>query len=189
MYLVSENDDDAKELVFKKYKPIITKMAKLFYEQAKDCGLTVEDFIQEGYYALACAVSNYSDKDSMFYTYALISIKSKMRNLVNKNRTLKNMALNTSCSLYIQPNIDKDGILLDIIEDPNEVLPDVELEKRELIDAFKELLYELPIDDSIVLELKWNGFSYPEISKLLNINIKKIGYILNKVKKKLNNIH
>ena len=47
MYLVEEENDDARELLFEKYKPIIYRLAISYQKEAKQYGLELEDLIQE----------------------------------------------------------------------------------------------------------------------------------------------
>ena len=49
MYLVEEENDDARELLFEKYKPIIYRLAISYQKEAKQYGLELEDLIQEEY--------------------------------------------------------------------------------------------------------------------------------------------
>lgn len=185
MYMVAENDDSAKELMFEKYKPIIEKYARKYYAVGKNFGLELDDFIQEGYFGLYCALSNYTPfKNTIFYTYAIISIKSKMNNLLINSSNGKSSVLNNSLSL--NQYLDEDGTtLFDFIEDKNALIPDIEVERKELVAEIKRNIYELQLDESIVFELKFNGFSIKDISKLLSISEQKARNILSRVKKKL----
>ena len=48
LYLVSENSEEAKEIIFKKYKPIIEMKANKLKDVAESCGYDINDLIQEG---------------------------------------------------------------------------------------------------------------------------------------------
>ena len=45
IYMVEENDD-ARELLFDKYKPIVKKMASKYKMEASKVGLDIDDLIQ-----------------------------------------------------------------------------------------------------------------------------------------------
>lgn len=183
--MIGEKSDDATNLLFEKYKPIILKLAIEYYKYGRNFGLEYQDFIQEGYLGLASAIRNYSDnKNILFYTYALICIRSKMSNLIRRSSTNKNYALNSSLSLFSAVD-DTSKELIDCVSDNNAVMPDIELEKGEVINKLKNTIYDLDLLKGSILELKYNGFSNKEIAKLLNITTSKVSYILLFVRKKL----
>ena len=139
MYMISENDEDAKEIMFKKYQPIVYKFAKKYYQIGKNYGLELDDVIQEGYVGLYIAINNYKeDKNCLFYTYASITIASKLKNLIKTHSTNKHLALNNYISLnsYVD-NEECDSELVDFIEDSKEVLPDVEAEIQDFYNKIK----------------------------------------------------
>ena len=143
MYMISENDEDATNLLFTKYKPIILKLAKDYYKYAKNCGLELDDFIQEGYYALFCAMKNYTEnKKSLFYTYAIICIRSKMKNLIVTNTTDRNKLLNESISIY--DNIaNTTKAIADVISDSKALNPYMEIENVEFYNDIKNIIYHI----------------------------------------------
>ena len=184
MYMIGEVSDDATNLLFNKYKPVIRKIAKEYYQYGKDLKLELEDFIQEGYLGLNTAIRNYVDsKDCLFYTYANICIRTRMGNLLRSNSNNKNFVLNNSISLN-NPVYD-DVELIECLNDPNAVLPDNELSKKILIDKFRSFLYGLNIERASILELKYNGFTHKEIAMLLDIHLKTVSHALFFIKKKL----
>lgn len=184
IYMIGEKSDDATNLLFEKYKPVVNKIAKEYYQYGKNLGLEYQDFIQEGYLGLNAAIKNYTeDKNCLFYTYANICIRSKLGNLLRCNDTLKNYALNNSISLYSDNDMGKD--LIDYISDPNQISPDIEFDKKEFISKLNKIIYDLDIDKAAVLELKYNGFTNQEIAKLLDSNRKTITRIITLLKKKL----
>lgn len=184
MYLVSENDDDAKELIVSKYKPIILKIASKYLSLAKNYGLEHDDLIQEGYVGLYYAMNNYNDgKNALFYTYATKVIESKICNLLKLSQTKKNFSLNSSLSLDMEYDSESGSSLLDFIEDSNAILPDRELEYKELIVKIKSIIYELDIEQGSILELKLNGFSNGDIASLLNLNKRTVSNIMTNIKK------
>ena len=100
MYMVSENIEDATKLIYKKYEPIVYKIANELYLNNKSLGIELDDLYQEGYYALFLSLKYYDlNKDTLFYTYVISNIKGKMLNLIKKNNTKKNLILNNSISL------------------------------------------------------------------------------------------
>lgn len=186
MYMVSENDESAKELIYEKYRPLIYKLAYEYLKKGKKYGLELDDFVQEGYFALFCAMKNYTeDKNCLFYTYAMVSIKSKMQNLIVRNSTFKNYILNNSVSIFQKLNIDNENTLLEVLEDKNAVLPDWIVEEREFESYIKDIMYEMPVEESYIFELKLNGFSIQNISNLLGVSTRIVNNALLRIRKKL----
>ena len=186
LYMVEENDEYAKEILFQKYRPLIEKYAKKYLEHDKTCGLELNDYIQEGYYALFYAYKNYNKyRNNTFFTYLNLCIKSKMKNLHIGHTTVRNSVLNNSISLSSRVTYEEDTEIIDLIPDDKAILPDVEYDYNERHNRLKNILLDLPIDQSCILELYYNGFSQKDIARLLDINYRKVGQTLDKIKKKL----
>ena len=62
-----------------------------------------------------------------------------------------------------------------------------EYETHDRCSKIMNLKYELDLIDSSILELKINGFSKHEISKLLDITYKAVDYRIRKIRKKICN--
>lgn len=175
VYLVSENNEDAKEVLFQKYYPIIIRLANNYRSEAKKCGLEIDDLIQEGYYGLSCAVNCYNpNKDAIFYTYAVMSIKSKMVNALRIANNKKSFCLNNYVSLFRKVDSNKDGMMVEFITDNNASYPEDILTNNEIIFLLKDFLFSLDISNALVFELKLNGFNNSEIGHLMGITLKNI---------------
>lgn len=185
MYLIEENEN-ARDLLFEKYRPVVIKIASHYKEQAKICGLEMEDLIQEGYLGLYGAIKNYnSNNNTLFYTYAYVSIRSKILNSITSRSNDKHKCLNQSLSLF-QPLICmKDNILMDFIEDKNELSPDFKVEEKQFENLIEDFLFSLEFPESLVFELKMNGFKNKDISELLDIPSKNVCNILFRTRKQL----
>lgn len=187
MYMVSENDEYAKDMLFEKYKPLINTMAYKYYNDNKDYGIELEDLIQEGYYALYSALSNYSDsRDCLFYTYAVRAIKSKMLNLCKRYRTKKNKAYNECISL--NESVSEDSTIIDYIENKDSPNPLLELENNLFYSKLKDIIYSDSLIKASVFELKLNGFSNKSISDLLDISMGLVSKYFIQMKSKLKTI-
>ena len=185
MYMISENNEEATNLLFTKYKPVVEKLAREYYRNSKNCGLELDDFIQEGYYALFCAMKKFNaSKNNLFYTYAVICIKSKLHSLIIRNTTNKNLALNNSISLF--DNVSDTSLsLIDVLDDKEAVLPDVEVENSQFESAIKKVIYDLKFEYGTISELKINGFSNKEIANLLDVSLTTVYTALRELKKNL----
>lgn len=185
MYLVEENDD-AKDLLLEKYRPIIINMANKYKEDGKKLGLELDDLIQEGYLGLYSAIKNYKqDGNALFYTYAIISIKSKILNCIKKYNTYKHKSLNQSLSLSQPVSYNQESSVIDFIVDDKAICPELVVEELEINQILVSFLFSLNIENAAVFELSLNGFSNIDISILLNYSLKSVSNTLFKIRKKV----
>ena len=186
MYMVEESDE-AKDLLFDKYRPIIINMANKYRIEAKKIGLELEDLVQEGYVGLYGAIKNFNpSEDTLFYTYALISIRSKILNCLKQNSCQKYQSLNNSISLSKPVFEDEDSTLIDYIVDKNAVSPEDIIEEVEILNYVSDFLYTLNINLACILELNINGFNNHDIVQLLDCSYKRVTNSLFRIKKRLN---
>lgn len=185
MYMIEENDE-AKELLFDKYRPIIINMARKYKKEGKMVGLEIEDLIQEGYLGLYSAIKNYNqDGSSIFYTYALVSIRSKILNALKLHNTQKKKILNSSISLSKSVSYDSDLSFIDFIVDEKAIIPDVVIEEKELFNFIREFVFSLDIENASIFELNLNGFNNNDISRLLDYSSKTVSNNLFRIRRKL----
>lgn len=186
MYMVEESDE-ARDLLFDKYRPIIVNIANKYRLEAKKLGLELDDLIQEGYLGLYSAIRNYNpNENTLFYTYALLSIRSKIFNCLKMHNCQKYQSLNTSVSLSKPVFNDDELSLIDYVVDKNAISPDEVLAEFETINSISDFLYTLDINLACLFELNLNGFSNADISRLLDISCKTVANNLFRVRKKLN---
>jgi len=189
MYMVEENDD-ARDLLFNKYRPIIVNIANKYKLDGERLGFEVDDLVQEGYLGLYSAIRNYNcEEDALFYTYALLSIKSKILNALKIGNTQKKKSLNYSISLSTPIDYDSDLLLGDFIIDDKAINPDKVLDEKVIFDNLRFFLYSLDINRASIFELNLNGFNNRDISNLLNCPVKTVANTLFRVKKKLINYY
>lgn len=185
MYMVEENEE-AKDLLFDKYRPIVINIAKGYLLNGKKLGLELDDLVQEGYLGLYSAFKNYNpDQNTLFYTYALISIRSKILNCIKKNSTYKHKSLNQSLSLSQPISGNQDSTFIDFVVDERSIFPELVVEETEFIDSFNSFLFSLDIESASVFELNMNGFSNADIGKLLDCPLKFVANTIFKVRKKI----
>ncbi len=185
LYLVSENDDSANAMLFDKYKPIVISIAKKYYSYANE-RYELDDFIQEGYIGLSKAISSFNEScNVLFYTFAIVCIERQIKSYHRKNNSLKSHFFDTAYSL----DAEYDACLLsDTIEDVHDsnnpfVNFNINSINTDLI-IFKN---NLDIRNSMIFELRYNGFKYKEISTLLDIPIGIVDNCIHFCKNKLKN--
>ena len=169
IYLINEDNDYYRYVLFQKYKPIIISIVKDYYQKYNGLSiLEYDDLLQEGMIGFNNAINSYNSNNSIFYTYASICIKRSIISYIRKIYSKKNIIFNNILDdSYIDSLIvfDKDIFLSKMYEY-----------------EFINLKNILSNEDSLVFELKYNGFSNIEISKLLDFLIGKINRSICKIK-------
>ncbi len=183
LYLVSENDDEAKENIFNKYKPIIISIAKKYLKYTNN-RFDLDDLIQEGYIGLNRAINSFNEKEGvLFYTFSVVCIERQIKSYYRSYRTLKNQNFYSSYSLDME--ID-DMTLGNIIEDKSIVNnPILYLDNSYLNKKLIDFKHSLSFRNSLVFELRYNGFKYREIAQLLDISISIVDNSIHHCKEKL----
>ena len=181
---ISENNEEANEILFEKYKPLIVNISNKLYKYCKNKGLELNDLIQEGMLGLNLALKNYDqNKDASFYTYARKCIERKIISLVVSTCRLKHKILNDSVSFEIKTNETDvfEMVVGDNSYNPEDVMINYETE-TEIIEKAHNLLTDL---EKQVFDLKISGFNYKEIAEILEKDPKTIDNAIQRLKQKM----
>ena len=186
--LVNENTEEAKDLLYEKYKYIIdiimAKYNKTFYVLKMD----QKEVRQEALLAFTDALINSSDnKGASLPTFISLVVERKIQNTVRKADTIKNKKHNQNYSLdYEYEAYNKP--LIDIIGDPNSD-PYIKIESKERTQILKNKIKEtLSQFEYEVYKLLINDFTYIEISKILNKTPKQIDNTIQRIRNKIKNL-
>ncbi len=182
---VSENNEQANDVIFEKYKPLICERASKLLVYCKNYGIEINDLIQEGMIGLHDAITNFNESyDVCFYTYALKCINSRIITYIVQAGRFKNKALNESINLELNLN-DKSNefgkSLADNSYNPEKILINEE-NKNEILNLIDEILSN---SEKEVINLKINGFTYKEIADILGKPIKFVDNTLQRAKSKI----
>lgn len=184
---IAENNEEASEIMYKKYTPLVTNIAKKMYIYIKNTGIEVNDLIQEGMLGLSNAIHEYSeDKNATFYTFAKTCIERKMITAVTAAKRLKHKPLNDSLPLEATKITDDNLVFLEEIigdnkDNPESMLLDSE-NFNEIINIARKELTDFELQ---VFELRISDFGYKEIAEILEKDIKAIDNALQRIKTKL----
>ena len=75
VYMVRENDEEAREIIFNKYIPIVRRIASDHLALAKMARIEYEDLVQEGLIALNEAINKYNERSGvLFYTFLCVCV-------------------------------------------------------------------------------------------------------------------
>lgn len=185
LYLISENNEEAYNYMYKKYEPLINKFAVEILKKYKYLKLEYDDLFQEGMYALSLAIRKFDYRDNiLFFTLVFLCIKREMYKQVIKANSNKNSIVNYSLSLDEIINDETGGLINDFIYNEFDVVENhlEEIERRKYI---LDLKYLLKQNYSEVYELKINGFSNQNIAELLDLRYKDVDNYLRSIKNTL----
>ena len=189
LYLISENNEDAKDVFYEKYKEIIEIKAKKYANFLNSKGYELGDLVQEGMIGLSQAIVDFKEqKNVQFSTFANICIDRQMYSFIRNITRDKHKVLNDSIS--IDTTTDTSGRpLIDLLFDDKNINPEdsfIEMEeKNELFNKVKDVLTESEYN---VFELRMQGFTYKEIGILLNMTPKAVDGCISRIKNKVQNI-
>lgn len=185
IYLIGENVEEARSVVYEKYKPIILALAHKYYKILKNKGLELDDLIQEGYIGLDRALKRFSStKNCLFYTFATLCIERQLQTVARNASTKKQEVLNHAISFdYVMPHTDM--MICDIVEDENKNDPFKRVMELEYQKRLIDFQHSLPMIQAQIFELRYNGFSYQEMQKILELSKKSIDGHLVRIRKKL----
>lgn len=184
LYLVSEGNEEAKDVFYKKYMPIIEIKANKYKSLLESNGFDYNDLIQEGMIGLSEAIHDYKEQENtQFATFANICIDRHISSFIRDMNRDKHKILNTSLSLDSDNSTGRP--LTDIIFDNKSLSPEKMYERseteRELYDKLKKSLSEQELK---VLDLRLDGFSYKDIANKIGITEKSVGGCLGRIRTK-----
>ena len=175
--LAQEGNEDAINIIYNKYKPIVIKKSKNAIMYANHHGIEINDIMQEGFIGLDEAIKNFSQNDTAtFYTFASLCIDRKIVNYLRRMTQGKNKILNDAVTI--------DDMIERVVSDSN----DLELEfisKSEQMDLIKKINMELTEFEKEVFNLRIKGYSFEEIAKTLNKDVKSIYNTFHRIKTKI----
>ena len=178
--MAREGSEDAINIIYQKYKPLIINKSKDAIYIANHHGLEISDIMQEGYIALEEAIQNFSENDNAsFYTFAMLCIDRNIINFVRKNTISRNRLLNDASPIddYIERNmIDESNLEFSFIYRDTE---------EKIIDKIRKNLTDF---EGKVFDYKIDGYSFEEIANTLNKDLKSIYNTFHRIKSKIKKI-
>ena len=169
LYLVSENNEDGFNILYKKYMPLIIKFANKYISSFKFFGYEKDDLLQIGYITLFKASRYYKEySDSMFYTFLHTLLENIYNEEYRKCNSNKQRSLNRSFS-YDLSIPGKELTYKEVLGGNSNYYDEIDCYKR-----IVTLKNNLPFEVACYVELKYNGYSNKEISELLDVDPRKL---------------
>jgi len=185
---INEANEEAIELIYEKYKPLINKIAtNLFKKYCKNTGLDISDLTQEGMLGLNSAINHYKEnKEVLFYTYAKTCIERRIISSVIAANRQKHKVLNDSISFEIDldNNINLEAFFGDTEYNPENIVISKE-SNDELLSKIENVLTNVELQ---VLQLKLDGFEYKEIASVIDKDVKAVDNAVQRIRQKIKKI-
>ena len=97
--LIKEESEEAKDILYEKYKYIIDIIIRKYTVKAKMLNIEYNDLYQEALLGFSDAINRYNDNRSSFRTFITICVDRRLQVVIKKASSLKNKLMNESLSL------------------------------------------------------------------------------------------
>ena len=175
--LIRENNEEAREILYNKYKPIIVKKSTDQIFKLSSYGIEISDLIQEGYIGLDNAINGFDESENTsFYTFALLCIDRQIITCIKKNTNNKAMVLNDAINL----DDDKEYLFKDSMDVEGNFINNEDA--REFISLICDSLSDI---EKKVFSFRLEGYDIGEIAKILGKDTKVIYNTLHRIKYKI----
>lgn len=187
--MIRESSEEAKDILFAKYRYIIDYEVKKYSHMAKLLGYDYNDLYQDGLVGFADALNSFrEDKDASLNSFITLCVDRKLSVSIKRASRVKNKLLLGALSLehkYEQFTAPLSEILSD--KSANDPLVNIVKEEKfqELLDKIKE---ELSSSEYEVYCLLVGGLKYGEIALLLNKSLKQTDNTIQRIRNKIKKI-
>ena len=183
--LAQEGNEDAIDLIYKKYNPIIKSKCRKYLSYLR--GVELDDLVLECYIVLYNSILKYNqDSNSTFYTFLNNCLDNFLISEYRRNNNNKSKFFNDSLSLDCF--YDDEIGLMDLIED-NSNNPELELSSHlEYNELYNKILDKLTNLEECVFILKIQNFNYKEIASILDKDRKCIDNAIQRIKSKVKEV-
>ena len=184
--MAHEHNEDAVNMLYEKYKPLIVSKARMAYKYVENKGVELSDVIQEAMIGFDEAIRDFNQDDkTLFYTFACICVDRQLKTMVLKFSRDKHRILNEAISF----DNEKDDInILNFIYDDNDN-PENEIvlqeDKEEFMIMVRNSLTDFELE---VFNLRVSGYSNGDIANILNKDAKSIENTVQRIKAKVKKI-
>ena len=173
--LVCERSEEASDLLYEKYKYIVDIVFNKYRKSAYYLSVDLKELKQEAMVGFSDALVSYDqNKGVNLPTFISVCVERKVRNYVRKAETVKSRIIKSTYSLDAWYG-EEDCVPLSARLGSSLSDPQVTLEADENIKDLTESINELlSKSEKEVYELIINDFSYEDIARILNKDIKAI---------------
>ena len=184
--MIRESNDDAKDLIYKKYRYIVSYLVKKYRNIALKFGIELKDLNQEALVGFSDALLSFDrNNDASLKTFISLCVERRLHSFIVKSSRKKNIMLNDALSLEHEYK-SFDSTLADIISDNNENNPLTKMTRNERYNDLVSSIYDdLSQNEKDVLSLMLEGINYNDIASLLNMSSKSVDNTIQRIKNKV----
>ena len=187
--LYREDDEDAKNMLFYKYKFIIDILIKKYGNWLSSLKVDYQELYSECAVGFSDALFSFQeDKDSSLPTFITLCVERRINGVIRKYSRDKYKVLQDTYSLDFLYD-EKNAALIDTISDESTHDPLKNMSEQE---EYEELIHQiekvLTKQEYEVFALKSRGFDYQEIAHILERNPKQIDNTIQRIKTKIKNL-
>lgn len=187
--MIYESSEEAKDIIFDKYKYIIDIEVRKYSKMADMLGYDYNDLYQDALLGFADALNSYrDDRNASLARFITVCVDRRLQLSIKKAGRIKNKLISESLSLeHVYDQVSSP--LMDLLSDnsENDPLENILKEEKlqELVDSIKNELSEAEYE---VYSLMISGLNYNEIAILLNKTPKQIDNTMQRIKNKIKKI-
>lgn len=186
--MICEANEEAKEIIYNKYKYIIDVIIKKYVYTAKKLGVEYNDLYQEGLVGFADALNHYDEsKKVQLSTFLSLCVERRLQNAVLKASRLKNKILLDSLSLdhvYGEHQIPLSEMISEPMSDPAFGIS----KQEELDELLQKIKQNLSNNEYEVFNFLIHGLTYQDIALVLNKTPKQVDNAIQRLKNKIKSI-
>lgn len=184
--MVCESSEEAKDILYSKYKYVIDLIIKKYIYTAKKYGVEYSDLYQEGLVGFADALNCYDEsKNVMLSSFIGLCVERRLQNAILKAGRLKNKMYTESLSLdhtYGEQQIPLKEMICD--QKNSDPLQGI-ASQEEYDELLLEIQKELSKQEYEVYEFMMQGLRYQDIALLLDKTPKQIDNTMQRIKHKV----
>ena len=183
IYLAQEENEIAKELLYKKYAKIINMLIYKKYPKIKKLNIDIKDMYSISLTALNDAINFYNqNQNATFATYLTVVINNSINKYIKKYSSKKEQCINKALSLdFVYSNQEFLNFILDYKNNPDYCISN----QDEIKCLTQKAQKNLSIFEYEVYLLLLQNLNYRQIAKLLGKNPKQIDNAIQRIKNKL----
>ena len=186
--LAQENNEEASEILYAKYQPLIQKICYKYFSYVKNKGVEFNDLVQECTIGFEEAIQRFNQDDkTSFYTFVNVCMERQMMSEVTKHNRDKYRFLNEAVSLE-ELNDETELSLMDCIGDDRDNPEKGLLVDEEFKELYLKIVDKLTNFEECVFRLKLQNFDYQEIARILDKDAKSIDNAIQRIRMKIKNI-
>ena len=188
LMLYQEDDENAKNLFYMKYKFIIDILIKKYSKHINDLNIDYQEIYSECSVGFSDGLRHFKDdKNASLATFITLCIERRLNAVIKKYSRDKYKIMQDSYSLDFIYN-DNDFKLMDIISDDTfDPLKNM-TEKEQYDELLKNIEEQLTKTEYEVFVLLARGLDYITISKILEKSPKQIDNAIQRIKSKIRKI-